>query len=350
MKKHTILYFFILLSTSVLGQDGQFSQYFATGNLINPALIGTKSEIELSSNYKRSETKDKSNFQELTQATLTYPVKITTSSERQVGGIGASFYKERRGFEGLFTSQKILLSGAYAFKMTELYNSYLSLGIQGGVTQNKISSDGLRWGSQFNKFLTGGYDDDFTGETLSSDNVYYPTVNVGVVYTIFDNENIFIRDRSIILGLSADNLNRPNTGTNGNGVIRKNILYKAFGSIKMGVGQRNRVFIHPSFLILTEGNFYQINTGTYFSFLINSVKSKTSMMLQLGSWYRFGDSVIVLGGFQFDQFKLGASFDLNTRTNTENMVFTQTSPAFEISVSYIFTKKNKIHKVSNPIF
>jgi len=348
MKKHILLLYCLFLSIHVFSQDGQFSQYFSASNLINPALIGTKSEMELSANYKRGENPDKANFFELTQATFTYPVKITTSKERQVGGVGASFYKERRGFEGLFTTQKFLLSGAYSFKMTEFYNSYLSLGIQGGVTQNKISSDNLRWGSQFNKYF--GYDNSLSGESLESNNVFYPSFNVGVVYTIFDNENIFIRDRSLIIGLSADNVNRPNTGQNGDGVIRKNILYKAFGSIKMDIGQRDRVFIHPSFLILSQGSFYQINAGTYFSFLVNSVRSKTAFVLQLGSWYRFGDSVIFLAGFQFEQLRLGVSFDLNTQTATENIVFTQTSPAFEISMSYIFTKKNKIHKVSNPMF
>ncbi|MGL1889085.1 MAG: PorP/SprF family type IX secretion system membrane protein [Reichenbachiella sp.] len=346
--KYSYLLYLLLLSVCAVGQDAQFSQYFSTTTLINPAIIGTKSEMEFTVNYKRSEQPDKANFSELTQATFIYPIKITTSHEKQLGGVGISVYKERRGYEGAFTSQKILLSTAYSLRMTEIVHSYLSFGLQGGVTQNKMSSEGLTWGSQFNKYY--GYDNTLSGGSISSENVFYPTFNVGIVYTIFDNENIFIRDRSIILGLSADNLNRPNTGQSGDAVFRKNIVYKAFGSIKMDIGQRDRVFIHPSFLTLSDFNYFQINAGAYFSFLINSIKSKTSFMLQIGSWYRVGDSVILMGGFQFEQLKLGVSFDLNTKTATENIIFTQSSPAFEVSLSYIFAKKNKIHKVSNPMF
>ena len=105
-------------------------------------------------------------------------------------------------------------------------------------------------------------------------------------------------------------MNRPVTGKDGGGEIRKNRLYKAFASIKMGLGPR--FYIHPSMLALSEANRYQLNIGFYLSTVVNSVRSKTSVLMQLGSWYRQGDSFILLGGLEIERFKLGVSFDLNS--------------------------------------
>lgn len=343
------IYLIIILTVftiPLLGQDGQFSQYFTTNNLINPAYSGIRPEMEFSSNYKRAGTKQDETFFELTQATFIYPLKTLTSQEHQIGGIGGTFFREKRGFNGIFTSQKFLLSGAYTVRLTQFTNSFLAFGIQGGVVQNKLSDDALKWGSQFNRFY--GFDDTLPGETLSANNVLYPTINFGVVYTVFDNENIFVRDKSLIVGLSADNLNRPVTAKTEGGDIRKNILYKAFASIKLGLGPR--FYIHPSILALSEANRYQFNMGFYLSTVVNSVRSSTSVLLQVGSWYRPGDSVILLGGLEIQRIKVGVSFDLNSEVFTENILFQQVNNSFEVSLAYTFATSNRVRKVSNPVF
>ena len=329
-----------------LAQDGQFSQYFTTTTLINPAITGIRPEMELSTNYKRGGTLQSDNFFELAQATFIYPLKTVTSQEHQIGGIGGTFFRERRGFQGIFTSQKFLLTGAYTIRLNQLTNSFVAFGLQGGVIQNRISDEALQWGSQFNRFL--GFDQSLPGETVNLGTVTFPTANFGVVYTVYDNENIFIRDKSLTVGLSAENLNRPKTGDDADGSIRKNILYKAFGSIKLGIGPR--FSLHPSTLILSEGNRYQLNVGTYISTVVNSARSRTSILLQVGSWYRQGDSFIVMSGFQIQQLKIGVSFDLNSETFTSNEVFRQIDQSYEVSLTYTFARADKVRKVSNPIF
>ena len=74
------------------------------------------------------------------------------------------------------------------------------------------------------------------------------------------------------------------------------------------------------------------------------------MLLQLGSWYRQGDSFILMTGFQIEQFRAGVSFDLNSETFTSNEVFRQIDQSFEVSLAYTFAKANRVRKVSNPIF
>ena len=107
--------------------------------------------------------------------------------------------------------------------------------------------------------------------------------------------------------------------------------------------------LYLEWLIYSDVNV-QFNVGCYFSTIINSVRSKTSVLLHAGSWYRQGDSFIVLGGFSIQQLKIGASFDLNSDSFTENIVFSQSDPSYEISLTYIITRSKKVRRVSNPIF
>ncbi len=324
-----------------MGQDAQFSQYFATKTIVNPAYAGITPEMEFSANYKRSGNKEADSFFELAQATFIYPLRKTTSKTTQLGGVGATFFRESRGFQGIYTSQKFLLTGAYGIRLSQFVKNKLVFGIQSGLVQNSLSDDALNWGSQFNRYW--GYDDTLDGETISNGNIYYPVVNFGVMYTVYDNESIYLRDKSLILGLSADNLNQPKTGDG-----RKNIQYRGFGSFKFRT--LSRMFVQPSLLVLTEGTNFQLNTGCYLSTMVNSVRSRTAVIIQTGAWYRFGDSIIVLGGFEINEFRVGASFDLNSKSLTENEVFLNTNPAYEVSLTYIFTKQKNVRKVSNPIF
>ncbi len=343
MKK--LLFIWILcLNHFVFAQDGQFSQYFTTTTLVNPAYAGIRPEMEFSTNYKKSGSLDNDNFFELAQATFIAPLKVTTSSTHQIGGVGATFFRERRGFQGIYTSQKVLLTGAYSIRLSQFIKNYVVFGLQAGIVQNRLSEEVLNWGSQFNRFY--GYDDSLQGETIATGAFYYPTVNFGVLYTVFDNQNIYIRDKSLIVGFSAENLNKPRTGDNSN--TRKNILYKGFGSMKLRFAPR--FYVHPSVLTLLDQSNLQFNVGCYLSTMVNSVRSRTSVLLQVGSWYRQGDSFIVLGGFQVQHFKVGASFDLNSESFSENVVFSRSNPSYEISLTYIITRSKNVRKVSNPIF
>lgn len=334
----------LVLSYSVSAQDGQFSQYFTTTTLVNPAYAGVRPEMEFSSNFKRSGNLDTDAFFELAQATFIFPLKVTTSSTNQVGGVGATFFRERRGFQGIYTAQKILATGAYSIKLSQFIKNRLVFGLQAGVVQTKLSDEVLNWGSQFNRYF--GFDDSRQGETIATGAFYYPTVNFGLMYTVYDNENIYIRDKSLIVGISADNLNRPKTGDDSN--TRKNILYKGFGSLKLRMTPR--WYVHPSVLTLLDESNLQFNVGCYFSTILNSVRSKTSVLMHAGSWYRQGDSFIVLGGFQVQQLKIGASFDLNSESFSDNIVFSQSNPSYEVSLTYIITRSKKVKRVSNPIF
>ncbi len=336
-----------LISVFILkGQEGQFSQYFASGTVLNPAFTGTVPNPSFNTNYKRGGSPNSDSYLELMQVTFTYPFKKTTSKDYQVGGAGITFFQEKRGFEGIYSSRKVLLTGAYSIRLSRLSNQNVIFGLQGGLAENRIDGSSLMWGSQYNRYF--GFDDTLSGEDIGSNPVLYPIFNFGVIYTAFDNENRYVRDKSIILGVGVDNLNRPNVKIDGLEGARKSFLFKAFGSSKFSMSPR--WYVHPSAYVLYSQGTTQINTGLYLSTLVSSPAAKKSVQLQVGSWYRFEDSIIVLTGFEIENLRIGFSLDLNTQSFDINDSLGEQLPTYEVSLTYNLDLSNPFSNISSPIF
>ncbi|WP_425390817.1 PorP/SprF family type IX secretion system membrane protein [Ekhidna sp.] len=346
-RKSIITYLFLIVSACfAYGQEGQFSQYFASSALLNPAFTGTIPNLSFNSNYKRGGNINQPSFLELMQVTFTYPLKRTTSKDFQVGGAGISFFQERRGFQGVYNTKKILLTGSYAIRLSRLTNQSVVFGLQGGIAEHRIDGSSLEWGSQFNRFY--GFDDSLSGENLGSDPLFYPTFNFGVIYSSFDNENRHVRDKSFMAGISVDNLNRPNISFGGAEDARKSFLFKAFSSAKLPISPR--WYMHPSvYALYSQGN-EQINAGLYMSTFVSSPRAKTGVELQFGSWYRLEDSIIVLAGFQIENLRLGFSFDLNTQSFDINEESGGSLPTYEVSLTYNLDLSTPLRNISSPIF
>lgn len=330
----------------IFGQEGQFSQYYASNQLFNPAYIGTNPNFSFNSNYKRSGSKQSENFFELMQASVSYPLKRRTSKEYQVGAIGASFWKESRGFQGFYTSQKFLLTGAYSLKLSAISNQSLIFGLQGGIVQNQLSDNNFQWGSQFSRYV--GFDRVLGGESISTEPIYFPVFNFGIVYNIFDNDNYFIRDYALLLGASVDYLNQPKISSPGLGVTSRSRIYKAFAYSSFKLAPRWAV--SPTGYILYSDGSSQINAGLYFSTFVSSPRAYNSVVLQAGSWYRLNDSIILLAGLKFNELSLGMSVDLNTTSFDINDALGDNLPSYEISLTYNIDLSKGVGNVSSPIF
>ena len=297
--KQTIFILTVIFSTLVNGQEGQFSQYQTSWITTNPAFLGTIPTISFNTNFKQAGSKSSTNYFELMQATVTYPFKRVTSKDFQIGGAGLTVFRERRGPQGIYQAQKVLLTGAYAIKLSSVTNQTVIFALQSGVAENRINSDNLTWGSQFNQYI--GFDNQKIGESIPTDPVFYPVFNFGVVYSTFDNENYYIRDHSLVLGLSVDNLNKPKISSVGLGNARKKRLIKGFGSAAFPFLARFK--IHPSAYVLYSGGRTQVNTGVYLSTFVSSVQAQRALKLQAGTWYRFGDGVILFAGIDLKTSK-----------------------------------------------
>lgn len=348
MKKALLLLVFLLFAFSTYGQEGQFSQYFASGALMNPAFPGTITTINFNSNYKRAGSADTESHVELMQGTFTYPLRKVTTKEEYFGSVGLTFFRESRGFQGAYRNQKVIGNFAYVVNLSELRNQLVVFGVQAGYAQQSITGDGYRWGSQFNQYLDDGFDGSLAGEGISFEPVWYPVINFGALYTTYDNDDYKIRDYAFSVGLSADNLNRPKIGLIDGIDARKAMLYKAFAVFQFPLGAR--FYGHPSAYVLNSNGSTQINAGMYISTFVSSSRSNLGVELQTGAWYRLNDSFIGLIGLKVDQLKLGFSVDLNATNQGLNEQVGGSVSAYELSLGYSFELHKSYRRLSNPMF
>ena len=350
------LKFFIVLSLCVLkmstafSQEGQFSQYYASSSVLNPAFIGTNPNFSFNTNYKRSGNKSDDAFLELMQATISYPFKKQTSKSFQTGAVGMTFWKESRGYEGIYTAQKLLLTGAYAIKLSRLTNQRVIFGLQGGIVQNQIDGSNYQWGSQFNRYFGDGFDDNLNGEPISSDAIFFPTVNFGVIYSTFDNDSYLIRDKALLVGISADYLNEPKLKQAGLGIATRSRIFRAFSYASFNLAPR--LSIYPSGYVLYSDGNEQVNAGMYLSSLVSLPRAINSVVIQVGGWYRLEDSVILLAGIKWNEIRMGMSVDLNASSFDFNDELENSSnlPSYEISLTYNLDLSKSLGNVSSPIF
>ncbi|NQZ78204.1 MAG: PorP/SprF family type IX secretion system membrane protein [Ekhidna sp.] len=337
----------LLWSTIYLfGQEGQFSQYFASSAVLNPAFIGINPNVSFNTNYKRSGSRSSEAFLKLMQATVSYPFKRSTSRDFQTGAVGVTFWKESRGFEGIYSAQKVLLTGAYAIKLSRLSNQTVVFGLQGGFVQNQINGNNLQWGSQFSRYI--GFDNIRDGETVSIEAFFYPAFNFGVIYSNFDNTNYYVRDRSVQLGASVDYLNEPGLEQEELGIAQRNMILRAFGSASFDLAPK--VSIYPSgYFLFSDGN-QQINTGLYLSTLVSAPRAFNAVVLQVGSWYRVNDAFVLLAGMKINEIRIGMSVDLNASSFDINEALGNTLPSYELSLTYNFSPSQSFQNVSSPIF
>lgn len=335
-----------LMITYVFSQEGQFSQYYASSSVLNPAFIGTNPNFSFNTNYKRTGTKSSESFLELMQASVSYPLKRQTSRDFQIGALGMTFWKESRGYEGIYTAQKVLLTGAYAIKLSRLTNQRIVFGLQSGIVQNQISGNNFEWGSQFSQYI--GFDDSREGEVISSDAIFYPTMNFGVIYSTFDNDNYMIRDKALLIGLSADYLNEPKVKQQGFGIATRSRIFRAFSYASFTLAPR--LSIYPSGYVLYSDGNEQVNAGMYLSSLVSLPRAINSVVIQVGSWYRLNDSIILLAGIKWNEIRMGISADLNATSFDINNALGNNLPSYEVSITYNLDLSRSLGNVSSPIF
>ena len=339
-----ILYIWMFLGVLLLrAQETQFSQFFASSAFLNPGFVGLQGSASLAVNYKSGFGNETNALKQLTQATFIQPIQKVTSFATKSAGVGLTFMQERRGYEGLYQTTNVLLYCSYVLGLDYEGKRFLSFGMQGGVIQNKLNFSDLKFGSQYNPYF--GYDDTLPSEVLNRDSRIVPTFNAGVVLHTSDHHNPLLSQNSFLFGLSIHNINRPDNSFIGE--ARKPMQVKAVATARRKIS--SNIFIHPSGYILAYQGSYQLNGGLYLSRYLDA---QLSTLVQLGAWYRYNDSFILLMGVKHKQFKTGVSVDFNSTLLSDNEVLaTQMSRStFEVSFTYDFAFKNILVDVTNPLF
>jgi type IX secretion system PorP/SprF family membrane protein len=320
MMKHLPIFIFALLSiissSKSWGQDIHFSQYYNAPLLVNPANTGFNPDFDyrVGVNYRSQWANLGSPYKTMS---AWGDVKVLGNSlETGWLGLGGMMLRDQAG-SGSLTSTTGLFSLAYHQMLG--YNSLLSGGFAVGYTQKRIDVTKLTFDNQWNGIF---FDSNIpSNEPFATNQVGYVDLQVGLNYAYFASENFYFN-----AGASIQRLNRPREtffeSTVSNNEV--NSRYNFFLNANMKV--RDYWIVNPNVFYSQVGNVRQLVAGVNAN---RDLGDNGARQLIMGIYYRSGDAVIPLFGYQINDLRMTFNYDA-TISSLSKTNFTR--GAFEISV------------------
>jgi type IX secretion system PorP/SprF family membrane protein len=318
-------------------QDKHFTQFYASPLYLNPALTGA-----MEGKYRVSAIYRDQWRQVLDNPIRTFSVagdlRFKAPGKRvkdDAVGLGLMFFNDKVNVVDFSTTQ-ISVSMAYHKALGKGSSQYLTLGIQGGLTQRNVNYGSLNFHDEFDGI--SGYNFG-TDEVLPENNFSFSDLSVGLNYTAEVG-----RSGRVFAGVSMHHVGQPKISFYGNGEEGDKLYRKYSAQIAANIPltRDNKVSLLPRFLIASQGPHMEINTGTNFRVAMGQFGSTA---LHFGSWVRpvrnddaMGlDAVVALFGVEFSNVLVGVSYDLNLGA----LQAKQRQGAFEISVAYLGDYENE---------
>lgn len=295
MSQRKLLFILLFFCSWAQAQDPEFSQYYAAPLYLNPAFSGTSVDHRFIANYRNQ-------WPNISNAFETYAFSYDYNLDKYNSGLGVLVMTDKAGSANL---KSTTFNFQYAYKVKLSDKLVLSSGLNFGVGSRSIEFNKLVFYQQID-FSQGG------------DYVPPPPANLNLEgQTYFDfGAGMLVYSRKVWLGFSTSHLNRPNRSllddeseipvkTSVHGGVRIPLYH--------GVFKRKRTAsIAPSFVYKQQGNFDQLDLGTYFFY----------EPVVVGLWYRgiplqqnaldniSHDAVVVVLGFQLENVELSYSYDV----------------------------------------
>ena len=317
---------------SLSAQDIHFSQFYLSPLNLNPAMTGVSNcNTRLTANY-RNQWASVLRSNAFSTYSVSYDQKIPVG-RYDYFGIGGTFWGDTAG-EADFSTLTGKVSASYSKQMggSRGRASYLVVGAEAGVAQRSIDFLNLRWGNQHDG--EGGFDPtQQSGETFDRDNFLFADLAAGLLFFMVMDDN-----NSLYLGGAFHHLNRANQSFSATG---EDLLYSRFTAHFGGEFMVGKNFgLVPGVIMMNQGPSFQVNAGTSFKFLLNSRGKTSNQSFQLGLWTRIAnkldqgilnDAAIVSTRFDFNNFTLGFSYDINI---SELKTASNSNGGFEFALMY----------------
>jgi type IX secretion system PorP/SprF family membrane protein len=325
----------------VKAQDIHFSQFYLSPLNLNPAMTGIMNcNIRLTANYRNQWASVLKNNAYSTYS-VSYDQKIPVG-RYDYFGIGGTFWGDRAG-ESQFATMTGKISGSYSKRMGggRKEAHYLVVGAEAGLAQRSIDFIKLRWGTQHDGL--GGYDGSLPSyENFDQSNFLFADMAAGILwFSVFDENN------NLYVGGAFNHLNRANQSFDSG---TEDFLFSRFTLHAGGeFSISNRVSLVPGVITMFQGPSFQVNSGTALKFTLGSGKGGFSnyQAFQIGTWVRVSnkvetgvltDAVILSTRFDYNQFSLGFSYDVNVSALKPA---SSNNGAFEFALIYKFCNNER---------
>ena len=308
------------LSLTASSQDLHFSQFFNSPLSTNPANTGfiPDGDYRLGVNYRNQWSAIMAVPYKTMSAFGDFQLMKSGDEDSPKGwlGLGGLILHDVAG-SGNLTSSKIY--GSVAYHQVLGYKSLLSLGFNVGWVNKQINTSNLKFPDQFDgKFFDNKLP---TSAILSSNNINYLDLQVGMNYAYFPSENVYVNG-----GYSVHHVNKPhesffNNLSEGNRVPRRQIAFLN-GIFKLN----DQWLINPNAYFTMQAKSKQINIGMNAHYNLSGDGEK---ILIAGLYYRTKDAIIPLIGLGYQDLTFTFTYDATVSTLSN---YNNSRGAFEFSL------------------
>ena len=296
--------FFLLCSLCVTGiaysQVLHFSQFFNNPLLTNPANTGfiPDADYRLGASYRNQYS-----------SIMAVPYKtISIYGDAQVLrdklengwlGLGGVILRDVAG-SGSLTSTKIY--GSIAYHQMLGNSSLLTAGFNVGWANKRIDQTKLKFPDQFDgKFFDNKI---ATSVMLTNNNMSYFDIQAGLNYAYFPTENIYLN-----AGYSIQHVNRPVESFIDASADTTRIAMRHIGFVNAIVKLNDQVIINPNAYFTTQSNSSELVVGLNGAYNLSGDGTK---QLIGGLYYRLGDAIVPMVGFELNNVRFTFSYDVTT--------------------------------------
>lgn len=312
---------------SALGQDIQFSQYYASPLYLNPAFTGTAPGHRLSVIHRNQ-------WPQIGNGFVSSAVSYDYNKEDLRSGFGLLVMQDRAGTAGL-TSTSVAFNYAYKVQLSKKW--MFTPGLYFGYNRRSMDFSRLVFGDQL------GFNS--SGEIVGTNDRVLNNLDAVDFFDV--GTGMLLYNRKYWLGMAMHHINQPNQsliGEESRWPRKISVHGGAQFPLYTGVRKRNKISsLAPSFNYKRQGTFDQLDLGLHFLY----------DPIMIGLWYRGiplkqnvedrvnQDAVVIILGLRFKNLDVGYSYDFTT--SQLNLL---SGGAHEVSIKYEFEtfRRDKVRK------
>ncbi len=295
----------LAFSVCSFGQDLHFSQWFNSPLTTNPANTGfiPDADYRIGANY-RSQWVNVLSAPYKTMSVWGDAQVFRDRIENGWLGVGGVILRDEAG-SGNLTSTKIY--GSLAYHQQVGLGSLITAGFNAGWSNKRVDPTLLKFPDQFNE-ATGFFDAGVpTSAVFNTNSISYLDLQAGLNYAYFPSDKVYMN-----AGFSVQHLNRP-----------KESFFDAVSGYDNRLAPRYIGFVNGSFkvndqVIINPMAYYTNQAGA--SELVGGLNADYNLSgdgnIQLigGIYYRTGDAVIPMLGFQWKMLRISFTYDVTVST------------------------------------
>lgn len=310
-----------MFAAVAMAQDPHFSQFFSSPLTLNPAFTGKFNGMVRAAGNYRNQWPTINRAYETGTLSVDFPIMANRIPYTDTWGVGLMGYTDKSA-AGAVAFNYFSLSTAYHKGLDEDGYKQLGLGFQVTYANMLINTSKLTFEDQLTSAgFTNPTQEIFSNSTLKSN---YFDVNAGILYTASTTD-----DNNFYAGVSLYHINRPKqqfTGVNYNLYPRATLHAGGY----FPVGQLTT--LHLSGLYSTQAGAHEAVLGGAMQFAVGDPEAAKPTSFYGGAWMRFGDAIIPYVGLEWNDLRVGVTYDINV---SDLKTASQSRGGVEISLIYI---------------